>query len=123
VITPLGQVVLNIAGSCSGGCSGPVLDLSGQSVNNQTFNANQFQINYGGTGSINVTGNASSSYFVLNAPNAAVQISGNGDVFGAVLGRTIADTGNGGFHYDRSANLAPASSGALQLISFRHIPY
>jgi hypothetical protein len=125
VITPLGQVVLNISGGCPAPCSspGPVLDLSGNSVNNLTLNANQFQINYGGTGSINVTGNASSSYFVLNAPQASVQISGNGNIFGAVVGKTIADVGNGGFHYDKSVNLAPPSTGALQLISFRHIPY
>lgn len=125
VITPLGQVVLNIAGTCVAPCTtpGPVLDLSGNSVNNLTFNANQFLINYGGTGSINVTGNASSSYFILDAPGAAVQISGNGDIFGAVVGKTITDVGNGSFHFDKNAGLAPASNGALQLISFRHIAY
>lgn len=125
VITPLGQVVLNIAGTCVAPCTspGPVLDLSGNSVNNLTFNANQFLINYGGTGAINITGNASSSYFILDAPNAPVQISGNGDIFGAVVGKTIADVGNGGFHFDKNAGLAPSSGGALQLISFRHIAY
>jgi Tfp pilus assembly protein PilX len=123
VITPVGQVVLNVAGNCTPACSGPVLDLSGQSVNNQALNANQFQINYSGNGAINVTGNASSSYFVLNAPNAAVKISGNGNIFGAVVGNTVTDVGNGGFHYDTATNLAPPSNGALQLISFRHIPY
>lgn len=125
VITPIGQVVLNIAGACAPApCSpGTVLDLSGNSVNNQSFNANQFQINYGGSGQINVTGNASSTYFILNAPNAGVKIAGNGAIFGAVLGKTIADVGNGSFHYDTSAKLAPASSGQLNLLSFRHIPY
>lgn len=124
-ITPKGQVVLNIGGACVAPCTSPgvVLDLSGQSVNNQTLDAKQFQINYGGTGSINVTGNASTTYFVLNAPNAAVKIAGNGDIFGAVLGKTIEDVGNGGFHYDKSVKLAPPSTGALQMISFRHIPY
>jgi hypothetical protein len=125
VITPLGQVVLNIAGTCPAPCTspGPVLDLSGNSVNNLTLNANQFQINYGGTGSVNVTGNASTSYFVLNAPKANVTIAGNGAIFGAVLGSTIKVPGNAQFHYDKSVKLAPPSSGALQLISFRHIPY
>jgi len=121
VITPLGQVVLNVAGN--GVTSGNVLDLSGQSVDNETFNANQFIINYGGSGNINVTGNANSSYFVLNAPQAQVQISGNGHLFGAVVGQTIADVGNGTFSYDKNVNLAPPSNGALNLISFRHIPY
>jgi hypothetical protein len=126
VITPVGQVVLNVAGACPAPCTngpGTVLDLSGQSVNNQSFNANQFQINYGGSGQINVTGNASSSYFVLNAPNAGVKIAGNGNIFGAVVGKTITDVGNGGFHYDTASKLSPSSGGALQLISFRHIPY
>jgi hypothetical protein len=121
VITPLGQVVLNVAGN--GMTTGNVIDLSGQSVDNETFNANQFIINYGGNGQINVTGNASSSYFVLNAPNAQVQIAGNGHIFGAVVGSTILDVGNGTFSYDKNVNLAPPSTGALQLISFRHIPY
>jgi hypothetical protein len=121
VITPLGQVVLNVAGN--GITTGNVIDLSGQSVDNETFNANQFIINYGGNGQINVTGNASSSYFVLNAPNSQVQISGNGHVFGAVVGKTILDVGNGKFSYDKNVNLAPPSTGALNLISFRHIPY
>jgi hypothetical protein len=120
VITPLGQVVLNVAGN---GVTGNVLDLSGQSVNNETFNANQFIINYGGTGSINVTGNANSSYFVLNAPQDQVKIAGNGHIFGAVVGNTITDVGNGTFSYDKNVNLAPPSNGALNLISFRHIPY
>ena len=125
IITPLGQVVLNIAGTCVAPCTspGPVLDLSGNSVNNLTLNANQFLINYGGTGAVNITGNASTSYFILDAPNAGVQISGNGNIFGAVVGKTIADVGNGGFHFDKNAGLAPASGGALQLISFRHIAY
>jgi hypothetical protein len=121
VITPLGQVVLNVAGN--GVTTGNVLDLSGQSVNNETFNANQFIINYGGNGNINVTGNANSSYFVLNAPQAQVKISGNGHLFGAVVGQTIADVGNGTFSYDKNVNLAPPSNGALNMISFRHVPY
>jgi len=60
---------------------------------------------------------------VLNAPQAQVQISGNGHLFGAVVGQTIADVGNGTFSYDKNVNLAPPSNGALNLISFRHIPY
>ena len=121
VITPVGQVVLNIAGN--GVSGGNVLDLSGNSVNNQALNANDFQINYSGNGSINVTGNASSTYFVLNAPNASVKITGNGDIFGAVVGATIQDSGNGGFHYDKNVKLAPPSTGALQLISLRQVAY
>jgi hypothetical protein len=122
IITPLGQVVINVAG---GGVTGtnPVLSLNGNSVNNLTYNANQFLINYSGSGNVNVSGNPNSSYFVLNAPNAAVQVGGNGHIFGAIVGKSINVNGNGAFSYDKNVNLAPPSTGALQLISFRHIPY
>lgn len=39
---------------------------------------------------------------VVYAPNAAVQINGNGDVMGAIVGRTVTLTGNAAFHYDES---------------------
>jgi hypothetical protein len=38
----------------------------------------------------------------IYAPNAAVQINGNGDVMGSVVGREIIFTGNALFHYDES---------------------
>jgi hypothetical protein len=38
----------------------------------------------------------------LYAPNGDVQINGNGDVMGAVVGRTVTFTGNAAFHYDES---------------------
>jgi hypothetical protein len=52
-----------------------------------------------------------------------VKISGNGHLFGAVVGNTITDVGNGTFSYDKNVNLAPPSNGALNMISFRHVPY
>lgn len=39
---------------------------------------------------------------VVYAPHAAVTINGNGDVLGALVGRTITFTGNARFHYDES---------------------
>lgn len=39
---------------------------------------------------------------VIYAPNAAVQVNGNGDVMGAIVARTITLTGNASFHYDES---------------------
>ncbi|MBL9214651.1 MAG: hypothetical protein JNG83_04160 [Opitutaceae bacterium] len=39
---------------------------------------------------------------VIYAPNAEVMINGNGDVMGAVVGRTITLNGNAAFHYDES---------------------
>ncbi|HVT71832.1 MAG TPA: hypothetical protein VHD61_01740 [Lacunisphaera sp.] len=45
---------------------------------------------------------------VAYAPNAELQINGNGDVMGAFVARTIKVTGNAAFHYDES--LANAGS-------------
>lgn len=39
---------------------------------------------------------------VVYAPNAAVTVNGNGDVMGAIVGRTITFTGEASFHYDES---------------------
>lgn len=39
---------------------------------------------------------------VVYAPNGDVKINGNGDVQGALVGRTVTFTGNAAFHYDES---------------------
>lgn len=39
---------------------------------------------------------------VVYAPNADVQINGNGDIMGAIVGREVTFTGNADFHYDES---------------------
>ena len=36
------------------------------------------------------------------APNGSVQINGNGDVMGSVVGREVIITGNANFHYDEA---------------------
>jgi hypothetical protein len=116
-ISPPGQVVLNVAGQ-----GGTVVSISGNGVNNPTLIANNFQINYAGTDSLSVSGNGN-SYYIVDAPNANVNITGNGDIFGAIVGKTINDNGNGTFHYDTSVSLGPPSLGVLQQVSFRHISY
>jgi len=51
--------------------------------------------------SIQVAGNGALKS-VIYAPNAAISINGNGDIMGAVVGKTITLTGNADFHYDES---------------------
>jgi hypothetical protein len=80
------------------------------------------QINYGGTGTVQLSGNGV-RYAVVDAPNAAITVSGNGDFYGAVLGHTITYSGNGKFHFDKNSALAPLSNGGYNLISFREISY
>ena len=51
--------------------------------------------------SVHVAGNGALKA-ALYAPNADVQVNGNGDVMGAVVGRSVTFTGNAAFHYDES---------------------
>ena len=81
-----------------------VLDLggNGMALPNNVFDASLFQFNYNGTGAVNLHGNGNSTG-VIYAPNAPVTLSGNGTIFGAVVGRTLLANGNPvRIHYDRA---------------------
>jgi hypothetical protein len=110
-------VVLNFpAGSAT------PITISGQGVLNSTLIPNDMQINYGGTGTISITGKGA-SYAIVDAPNAAIAVAGNGDFFGRLVGKTIDYGGNGKFHFDTSSALAPKSNAIYQLVSFREVAY
>jgi hypothetical protein len=124
-VNPVGQVVLNIAGQ-----GGTALTLSGQSVadaaacggsSTQSLPVD-FQVNYAGTGTITLSGQAA-SYLVVNAPNTAVTVSGQGDTFGAILGKTITYSGQGNFHYDQNAAFRTASNPVYSVLGFREVSY
>ena len=124
-ISPPGAVVLNIAGQGTM-ASAPVSFNSNGSIVNTSGIANNFQINYGGTGTITLAG-GSTAYAVVNAPNATVNLSGTGNapaaLYGAVIGATIRMAGQFNFHHDRNTSIAPPSTGSLNEISFRDIAY
>ncbi|PYX72986.1 MAG: hypothetical protein DMG72_13830 [Acidobacteria bacterium] len=124
-ISPPGAVVLNIAGQGTM-ASAPVSFNSNGSIVNTSGIANNFQINYGGTGTITLAG-GTTAYAVVNAPNATVNLSGTGNapaaLFGAVIGSTITMSGHFNFHYDLNTKIAPPSTGSLNEISFRDVAY
>jgi hypothetical protein len=65
-----------------------------------------------------LSGNNTTSAAV-DAPNAAVSLTGNGDWYGAILSNTFTDSGNGGFYYDRNLTKSMYStSGQPWLTSF-----
>lgn len=81
------------------------IDITGQGVLNPSTQSIDFQI-YGTSTSavaqnIKIAGNGSLNG-VVYAPNAAVEVHGNGDVMGSIVGQTITLTGNALFHYDES---------------------
>jgi len=109
-------VIVNIVGS--GG--GTVMDIGGNGIANTTFNSSLIQFQYSGTGALNLHGNGATSA-VIYAPKAGVTISGNGTIYGSVIGAQI--TGNGGpvtIHYDRalSANLMTVGNWTLDTFTW-----
>ena len=116
-VNPKGAVVLNFPSS-----SATPITLSGQGILNSTLIPNDMQINYGGTGTISITGKGA-SYAIIDAPNAAIAVSGNGEFYGRLVGKTIDYGGNGKFHFDTASSLSPTSNAIYQLISLREVTY
>ena len=97
LIIDSGPVIFNVVGT---GQATPI-DFTGGGISNPTFKPGQFEILYAGTGAVKIAGGSQSSAMVF-APNADVAIVGGSDFYGAVLGKTITDTGGTNYHYDRS---------------------
>lgn len=100
-----GQAEFNITGPDSYAkiYVGGDLDLTGKGVLNDEQNPEAFQVwgtaPTGGSQSIKVAGNGDLAGIVY-APNADVEVKGDGNVSGAVVGEDITLTGNAAFHYD-----------------------
>ena len=77
------------------------------------------QIQYAGTGAINLHGNGSSTA-VLYAPNSPITFSGNANWYGSVIGKTIQSNGGASvsIHYDRALQANLATVGNWTLDSF-----
>jgi hypothetical protein len=91
----------------SGGAS-----ISGNGAGNTTGKPTDLNFSACGAGNAawSFTGNATSTYTVY-APTRAVSVSGNGDLYGAVVASTFSNSGNGQIHYDKSLK----TSGGNQL--------
>ena len=109
-------VIINIVGANSA----TPLDIGGNGIANPGYNSQLIQINYAGTGGINLHGNGATSA-VIYAPNASVTLSGNGTIYGSVIGAQI--QGNGSpvtIHYDRQLanNLMQAGNWTLDTFTW-----
>lgn len=92
-----GPVIFQVAGV---GQTTPV-DLSGGGVTNPSYDSTNVQIQYGGTGTVKLTGNSATSALVL-APNATAEVKGTGDFYGAIVANKVSGGGTGAIHYDRA---------------------
>jgi Tfp pilus assembly protein PilX len=86
---------VDITGNATG--NGGVANANGQAIGFQIWGTAPSSSSQ----TIRVSGNGALSATVYG-PNADVSIVGNGEVYGAVVGKTIQVTGNANFHYDES---------------------
>jgi len=119
VVNPPGAVTFNIGGTGTAQTN-PLL-IGGNGITDDAF-PNDFMINYGGTGTVQIAGNGNVTA-ILNAPNATLAQQGNGNWYGSILGSSITIGGNGFFHFDRNAALAPNNNGYFTMLSYREIEY
>jgi hypothetical protein len=118
-IAPGTFVIMNVAGKDPGNPDlATAVDLTGVSVTNSKLDPSLFQIHYAGTGAISLGGNTNTAA-VVDAPNAAVSLGGNGDFYGSIISKTFVDSGNGSLHYDRHLTQSMYSTaGAPWLTTF-----
>ncbi len=114
-----GPVIINLAGQPN---LTNVLDMTGGSFSNSTYMPNEFVINYGGSGSMKVSG-GTDAFAVINAPNANVTFIGGSNFYGQAIGKTIDNQGGTNFYWDTSLTLPPANTNAFFEISMRELSY
>jgi Tfp pilus assembly protein PilV len=104
---------VDVTGNSSG--NGGVANNNGQPIGFQVWGTNTSA----GAQTISISGNGSLSA-VVYAPEAAVRIVGNGEVYGAVVANSAELTGNANFHYDESlANFS--SNNPLKITSWTEL--
>ncbi len=121
-INPANTTALSNPQNCQTGGPGstpycPFNIQGGSKIVNNTTPAN-FEIEYGGTGDVVLSG-GSSSQAVVYAPSAPVSILGGSPWFGAIIGNTIDDDGGSSIHYDTALqNAFPLPGGGFTQTGF-----
>ncbi len=112
-----GPVVFNLAGIGQTN----VLNLAG-GFSNTTYVPSNFEINYGGSNNISISGGAG-AYAVIDAPNANISFSGGSTFYGQAIGATISDTGGTSIYYDSSLNTPNTNNNSFYVVSMRELSY
>ncbi len=113
IIDPGGPVIIKIAGV---GEPTP-LTITGDGVVNTSFNPQNLQFVYGGTGNLSLAGGDQTSA-VIYAPQATAAITGGSDLYGAIVVNRLTETGGAAIHYDRSLANSAKTAGNFMLSSF-----
>ena len=114
-----GPVILNVSGTIAGDSndSNPV-SLVGNGIANPTYNPSNLQIVYAGTGTLTVQSAGTAASALVYAPNATIDLNGNANFYGALIGQTVNDTGGASIDYDRRLQKELYTLGNWQLDTF-----
>lgn len=113
-ITGNGQ--LNFTGPATLYVTGSVT-LDGNGVGSSQNLPTNLYIYVAGINIVQISGNGN-LYAAIYAPDASVQFSGNGEVFGGVVGDIISNTGNAKFHYDQALSAVATSQPTPRLVAW-----
>jgi hypothetical protein len=105
--------LFNVAGT---GQTTPI-SINGNSIANSTYDPTKLQFIYGGSGNVFIGGGSTTACLVY-APNADVTITGNGDIYGAVVGGRVNIPGSANLHYDRNLENSAITAGNPVMSSF-----
>lgn len=119
--TPAGSYQSIIVNIMDVNHSGSPVGLTGNSIANPSLSPAILQIEYGGTGPINLLGNSQAAA-VVYAPNAPITLSGSNTAwYGSLIGNTITNNGSGvAVHYDRQlqSNLMTVSNWTIDTFTW-----
>ncbi len=111
-----GPVIIRVAGT--GIAAGAdAVKIAGNGFSNPSYDPTMFQIVYGGTGAVRLTGNGASAALVY-APSAVASITGNGTLYGSVVASTVTDMGNARIAYDRRLERTALTMGNPTMTTF-----
>jgi len=110
------SLTLNVAGQGFTGTQ-TVLDFTGGSFTNNTYDSSKFQIIYAGTGTMKAAGGPGAAATIY-APNAYFEMHGNADFYGSVLADKFNDTGGATVHYDSNLKKKFKTLGNYVMTSF-----
>lgn len=109
-----GRITIPAGSECELYCGGNV-SFSGNGFVNSTQNPHSLKI-FGLDSCSSITNSGNGNYYgTLYARNAAISVTGNGEIFGAMVGDTLQDSGNGNIHYDESLGSYIMAQGSYRL--------
>jgi Tfp pilus assembly protein PilX len=113
IVVDSGPVIFQVAGV---GQATPIT-ITGQGISNTSYNPQNLQFVYGGTGEVKMAGGAETSA-LLYAPNATGSFTGGSDWYGAVVVGRLTEAGGASIHYDRRLARSAVVAGNEILNSF-----